>query len=75
MQIGAEAFHVWKFMDITRKVKGLLDMNKLKSWVDKSLTEEKKGHAEDSLYLIGLLLSTSGSCVVPMLISFITQEM
>jgi hypothetical protein len=37
MQIGAEAFHVWKFMDITRKVKGLLDMNKLKSWVDKSL--------------------------------------
>ena len=44
MQIGAEAFHVWKFMDITRKVKGLLDMNKLKSWVDKSLTEEKKGH-------------------------------
>jgi hypothetical protein len=49
MQIGAEAFHVWKFMDITRKEKGLLDkglldMNKLKSWVDKSLTEEKKGH-------------------------------
>jgi hypothetical protein len=44
MQIGAEAFHVWKSVDITRKVKGLLEMNKLKSWVDKTLTEETKGH-------------------------------
>lgn len=51
MQIGAEAFHVWKSMDITRKVKGLLEMNKLKSWVDKSLTEEKKGHCLVVKYL------------------------
>ena len=51
MQIGAEAFHVWKSMDITRKVKGLLEMNKLKSWFDKSLTEEKKGHCLVVKYL------------------------